>query len=128
MFVGLLFWFQFYCGFSASAMIDQWYLIFFNLLFSSLPQLVTGVLDKDVPADVLLTKPQLYKSGQNREVRLPVLLPESASPSPPSKGTPWGVPIVAQRLTNPARIHEDAGWIPGLSQWVKDTVLPRAVV
>ncbi|XP_024622174.1 probable phospholipid-transporting ATPase VA [Neophocaena asiaeorientalis asiaeorientalis] len=67
MFVGLLFWFQFYCGFSASAMIDQWYLIFFNLLFSSLPQLVTGVLDKDVPADVLLTKPQLYKSGQNME-------------------------------------------------------------
>ncbi|KAF3817944.1 hypothetical protein GH733_014816 [Mirounga leonina] len=67
MFVGLLFWFQFYCGFSASAMIDQWYLIFFNLLFSSLPQLVTGVLDKDVPADMLLTEPQLYKSGQNME-------------------------------------------------------------
>ncbi|XP_004372732.1 phospholipid-transporting ATPase VA [Trichechus manatus latirostris] len=67
MFVGLLFWFQFYCGFSASAMIDQWYLIFFNLLFSSLPQLVTGVLDKDVPADVLLAQPQLYQSGQNRE-------------------------------------------------------------
>ncbi|XP_021105831.1 probable phospholipid-transporting ATPase VA isoform X2 [Heterocephalus glaber] len=67
MFVGLLFWFQFYCGFSASAMIDQWYLIFFNLLFSSLPQLVTGVLDKDVPADVLLTEPQLYKSGQEME-------------------------------------------------------------
>ncbi|XP_074173871.1 phospholipid-transporting ATPase VA isoform X2 [Rhinolophus sinicus] len=67
MFVGLLFWFQFYCGFSASAMIDQWYLIFFNLLFSSLPQLVTGVLDKNVPADVLLTEPQLYRSGQNME-------------------------------------------------------------
>ncbi|KAM8780695.1 phospholipid-transporting ATPase VA-like [Rhynchonycteris naso] len=67
MFVGLLFWFQFYCGFSASAMIDQWYLIFFNLLFSSLPQLVTGVLDKDVPDDVLLAKPQLYKSGQSME-------------------------------------------------------------
>ncbi|XP_037688749.1 probable phospholipid-transporting ATPase VA isoform X2 [Choloepus didactylus] len=67
MFVGLLFWFQFYCGFSASAMIDQWYLIFFNLLFSSLPQLVTGVLDKDVPADVLLTEPQLYRSGQDME-------------------------------------------------------------
>uniref|UniRef100_A0A2K5D327 Phospholipid-transporting ATPase n=1 Tax=Aotus nancymaae TaxID=37293 RepID=A0A2K5D327_AOTNA len=67
MFVGLLFWFQFFCGFSASAMIDQWYLIFFNLLFSSLPQLVTGVLDRDVPADALLTKPQLYKSGQNME-------------------------------------------------------------
>ncbi|XP_036988622.2 phospholipid-transporting ATPase VA isoform X2 [Artibeus jamaicensis] len=57
----------FYCGFSASAMIDQWYLIFFNLLFSSLPQLVTGVLDKDVPAQVLLAEPQLYRGGQNRE-------------------------------------------------------------
>nr|XP_055134428.1 phospholipid-transporting ATPase VA isoform X2 [Symphalangus syndactylus] len=67
MFVGLLFWFQFFCGFSASAMIDQWYLIFFNLLFSSLPPLVTGVLDRDVPANVLLTNPQLYKSGQNME-------------------------------------------------------------
>ncbi|XP_075772592.1 phospholipid-transporting ATPase VA isoform X2 [Pelodiscus sinensis] len=67
MFVALLFWYQFYCGFSGSSMIDQWYLIFFNLLFSSLPQLVTGVLDKNVPAEVLIGVPQLYKSGQNME-------------------------------------------------------------
>ena len=25
-----------------------------------------------------------------------------------------GVPIVAQWLTNPIKIHEDAGWMPGL--------------
>ncbi|XP_054999025.1 phospholipid-transporting ATPase VA isoform X1 [Sorex araneus] len=67
MFVCLLFWFQFFCGFSASTMIDQWYLIFFNLLFSSLPQLVTGVLDKDVPAHVLLSRPRLYRSGKRIE-------------------------------------------------------------
>uniref|UniRef100_A0A7M4F0V8 Phospholipid-transporting ATPase n=1 Tax=Crocodylus porosus TaxID=8502 RepID=A0A7M4F0V8_CROPO len=67
MFVALLFWYQFYCGFSGTSMIDQWYLIFFNLLFSSLPQLITGVLDKDVPAEVLISVPQLYKSGQNME-------------------------------------------------------------
>ncbi|XP_006017133.1 probable phospholipid-transporting ATPase VA isoform X2 [Alligator sinensis] len=67
MFVALLFWYQFYCGFSGSSMIDQWYLIFFNLLFSSLPQLITGVLDKDVPAEALISIPQLYKSGQNME-------------------------------------------------------------
>ena len=26
--------------------------------------------------------------------------------------------------TNPTRSHEVLGWIPGLTQWVKDPVLP----
>jgi len=30
------------------------------------------------------------------------------------------VPMVAQGLTNPIRIHEISGSIPGLAQWVKD--------
>ena len=34
-----------------------------------------------------------------------------------------GVPIVAQRVTNPTRIHENVGLIPDLAQWVKDVVL-----
>ena len=40
------------------------------------------------------------------------------------KSSKEGVPIVAQRVKNPARIHEDAGLIPGLTQWVKDPGLP----
>ena len=41
-----------------------------------------------------------------------------------NKKLKMGVPIVAQQVTNPTSIHEDAGSIPGLAQWVKDPALP----
>uniref|UniRef100_A0A674EFB1 Phospholipid-transporting ATPase n=1 Tax=Salmo trutta TaxID=8032 RepID=A0A674EFB1_SALTR len=71
--VTLIFWYQFYCGFSGSAMIDQWYLIFFNLMFSAFPQLVTGTLDKDVSSETLQDLPQLYMNGQNSEEYKPYM-------------------------------------------------------
>ena len=36
----------------------------------------------------------------------------------------YGVPVVAQWLTNPISNHEVVGSIPGLAQWAKDAALP----
>ncbi|KAM7162428.1 phospholipid-transporting ATPase VB isoform 1-T1 [Macrochelys suwanniensis] len=66
-YVSLLFWYQFFCGFSGATMIDYWQMIFFNLFFTSMPPLLFGILDKDVSAETLLNLPELYKSGQNSE-------------------------------------------------------------
>ena len=41
-----------------------------------------------------------------------------------SKIRAWGVPVVAQWLTNPTRNHEVSGSVPALAQWVKDLALP----
>ncbi|XP_051895793.1 phospholipid-transporting ATPase VD-like [Pristis pectinata] len=70
-YVNLLFWYQFFSGFSGASMIDYWILIFFNLLFTSVPPIVYGILDKDVSAETLLQLPELYTSGQRSEAYLP---------------------------------------------------------
>ncbi|XP_033070644.1 probable phospholipid-transporting ATPase VD isoform X3 [Trachypithecus francoisi] len=70
-YVNLLFWYQFFCGFSGTSMTDYWVLIFFNLLFTSAPPVIYGVLEKDVSAETLMQLPELYKSGQKSEAYLP---------------------------------------------------------
>ncbi|KAI3351840.1 hypothetical protein L3Q82_020667 [Scortum barcoo] len=63
-YVNLLFWYQFFCGFSGTAMIDYWLMIFFNLFFTSLPPIMFGIMDKDISAEMLLGVPELYRTGQ----------------------------------------------------------------
>ncbi|XP_071599717.1 phospholipid-transporting ATPase VD isoform X1 [Heliangelus exortis] len=70
-YVNLLFWFQFFCGFSGTSMTDYWILILFNLLFTSVPPIVYGVLDKDVSAEILMQLPQLYMMCQKSMAYLP---------------------------------------------------------
>ena len=70
MFVLVLFWFQLYNGFSGSNAIDDLSLILFNLAFTTVPPVICGILDKDVPDRILSAKPALYKSGQKSEVQI----------------------------------------------------------
>ncbi|GCC31931.1 phospholipid-transporting ATPase VD isoform X2 [Chiloscyllium punctatum] len=69
-YVNLLFWYQLFCGFSGTSMIDYWILILFNLIFTSVPPIIYGILDKDVSAETLLQLPELYSSGQQSEAYL----------------------------------------------------------
>ncbi|KAM6267784.1 phospholipid-transporting ATPase VD isoform 2-T3 [Spheniscus humboldti] len=70
-YVNLLFWYQFFCGFSGTSMTDYWILILFNLLFTSVPPIIYGVLDKDVSAEILMQLPQLYMMSQKSVAYFP---------------------------------------------------------
>uniref|UniRef100_A0AAQ6A609 Phospholipid-transporting ATPase n=1 Tax=Amphiprion ocellaris TaxID=80972 RepID=A0AAQ6A609_AMPOC len=71
MYVNLLFWYQFFCGFSGSVMTNSWVLIFFNLIFTSIPPLIYGILDQDTPADTLMEQPELYQAAHTSKVYVP---------------------------------------------------------
>jgi len=55
---------QLYCGFSGAVMIDQIYLMLYNLLFTSLPPLALGIYDRIAAPRVLLSAPELYTRGR----------------------------------------------------------------
>uniref|UniRef100_A0A7N8X5K4 Phospholipid-transporting ATPase n=1 Tax=Mastacembelus armatus TaxID=205130 RepID=A0A7N8X5K4_9TELE len=73
MYVNLLFWYQFFCGFSGGVMTNSWVLIFFNLLFTSVPPLIYGVLDQDSSADNLMGQPEIYQAAQTTKVYIPYI-------------------------------------------------------
>lgn len=68
MYANLLFWYQFFCGFSGSVMSNSWVLILFNLVFTSIPPLIYGVLDQDMAAETLMEQPEIYKAAQKSKV------------------------------------------------------------
>lgn len=62
-FVVLLFWYQFYCGFTAQFVYDYMYLLFYNLALSLLPLLALGLFDRDLHPSTLMKQPPIYESG-----------------------------------------------------------------
>lgn len=76
MYVNLLFWYQFFCGFSGSVMTNSWVLILFNLIFTSAPPLIYGILNQDLPADTLMELPELYQDAQTSKVTANTYMPQ----------------------------------------------------
>lgn len=58
------FWYSFFNGFSAQTAYENWFITLYNVLYSSLPVLVVGVLDQDVTDKLSLRFPKLYIPGQ----------------------------------------------------------------
>lgn len=58
-----LFWYQLFSGFSGSLQMGSIFLILEHVLFTSLPPILNGILDKDLTSNILLSYPHLYKQG-----------------------------------------------------------------
>ncbi|XP_019387290.1 PREDICTED: phospholipid-transporting ATPase IC [Crocodylus porosus] len=58
------FWYSFFNGFSAQTAYEDWFITLYNVLYSSLPVLLVGLLDQDVSDKLSLRFPGLYISGQ----------------------------------------------------------------
>ncbi|CAJ1955462.1 unnamed protein product [Sphenostylis stenocarpa] len=58
-----IFYFEAFAGFSGQSVYDDWYMILFNVVLTSLPVITLGVFEQDVPSEVCLQFPALYQQG-----------------------------------------------------------------
>ncbi|XP_020486231.2 phospholipid-transporting ATPase ID [Labrus bergylta] len=58
------FWYAFFCGFSAQTVYDEWFITFYNLVYTALPVLGMSLFDQDVNDRWSFQYPQLYTPGQ----------------------------------------------------------------
>ncbi|CAD8102740.1 unnamed protein product [Paramecium sonneborni] len=42
------FFFSYFCAFSGQSFFDDWYIIFYNLIFTALPLIMRGIFDQDI--------------------------------------------------------------------------------
>ncbi|KZV47304.1 hypothetical protein F511_07727 [Dorcoceras hygrometricum] len=66
-FVLILFWYVLFTGFSLTTAITDWSSMLYSIIYTAVPTIVVGILDKDLSRTTLLKYPQLYGAGQRRE-------------------------------------------------------------
>lgn len=58
-----LFYFEAYTGFSGQSIYNDWYMLLFNVILTSLPVISLGAFEQDVSSEVCLQFPALYQQG-----------------------------------------------------------------
>ncbi|CAI9097164.1 OLC1v1033527C5 [Oldenlandia corymbosa var. corymbosa] len=66
-FVMMLFWYVLCAAFSTTSALTEWSSVFYSVIYTSLPTIVVGILDKDLSCKTLLHYPKLYASGYRQE-------------------------------------------------------------
>ncbi|XP_078176820.1 putative phospholipid-transporting ATPase 4 isoform X2 [Carex rostrata] len=58
-----IFYFEAFTGFSGQSVYDDWYMLLFNVVLTSLPVISLGAFEQDVSSEVCLQFPALYQQG-----------------------------------------------------------------
>ncbi|KAF9598119.1 hypothetical protein IFM89_025355 [Coptis chinensis] len=66
-FVLMLFWYILCTDFSTSSALTDWSSMLYSIIYTSVPTIVVGILDKDLSHRTLLQFPKLYTSGHRHE-------------------------------------------------------------
>ncbi|KAG7092955.1 hypothetical protein E1B28_009257 [Marasmius oreades] len=62
--IGVLWWFQIYCGWSSAYAFEYTYLLFWNSFWTIAPPIAIGIFDRIVDDHVLMDLPELYRFGR----------------------------------------------------------------
>ncbi|KAF3434340.1 hypothetical protein FNV43_RR25443 [Rhamnella rubrinervis] len=66
-FVLVLFWYVLFTAFTLTTSINEWSSMLYSIIYTALPTIVVGILDKDLSRRTLLKYPQLYGAGHRQE-------------------------------------------------------------
>ncbi|CAL0311015.1 unnamed protein product [Lupinus luteus] len=63
----VLFWYVLFTAFTSTTAINEWSSTLYSIIYTAIPTIVVGILDKDLSKRTLLKHPQLYGAGQRHE-------------------------------------------------------------
>ncbi|KAF3796595.1 Phospholipid-transporting ATPase 1 [Nymphaea thermarum] len=66
-FVLVLFWYVLYTAYTLTTAVTEWSSMLYSIIYTSLPTVAVGIMDKDLSHNTLLKYPQLYGAGQRQE-------------------------------------------------------------